>query len=143
MANVYDVASYILDKKGDISAWKLQKLCYYSQAWAYTWTEKPLFKEEFQAWANGPVCPNLYAKHRGQFIVKKSDIHGNVDALTADEKDSIDTVLRDYGDMSPSELREQSHIEEPWKNARGDIPEGAKCDKEITVESMGAYYGSL
>lgn len=32
MANVSDVASYILKKKGSMSAMKLQKLVYYSQA---------------------------------------------------------------------------------------------------------------
>ena len=46
MANVFDVAKYILYKKERISMWKLQKLCFYSQAWAIVWTEKPLFEEK-------------------------------------------------------------------------------------------------
>ena len=56
MANVFDVAKYILQRTGKISTWKLQKLCYYSQAWTLAWTGKPLFEEEFEAWRNGPVC---------------------------------------------------------------------------------------
>lgn len=32
MANVFDVAKYILEKKGIMSTMKLQKLCYYAQA---------------------------------------------------------------------------------------------------------------
>lgn len=33
-ANVFDVAKYILDTVGgEITSMKLQKLCYYSQAW--------------------------------------------------------------------------------------------------------------
>ena len=47
MANVFDVAKYILQRTGKISTWKLQKLCYYSQAWTLAWTGKPLFEEEF------------------------------------------------------------------------------------------------
>ena len=50
MVTVFDVAKYILQVKGEMSAWKLQKLCYYAQAWHYTWTEKRLIKEEFEAW---------------------------------------------------------------------------------------------
>ena len=31
MAHVQDVAQYILERRGEITAWKLQKLVYYSQ----------------------------------------------------------------------------------------------------------------
>lgn len=144
MANVYDVAKYILEKTGSISTWKLQKLCYYSQAWTIAWTEKVLFSEPIEAWANGPVCPELFYAHKGLFTVSKNELrYGNSDNLTEDEKDSIDVVLRDYGDMEPYDLRELSHKEDPWKNARGNTPEGARCDTVITPESMGLYYGGL
>ena len=42
MASVFDVAKYILQKSGSMSTWKLQKLCYYSQAWSLAWTEAPI-----------------------------------------------------------------------------------------------------
>jgi uncharacterized phage-associated protein len=46
MANVHDVAAYILEKVGEpISTMKLQKLVYYSQAWHLAWDEEPLFFE--------------------------------------------------------------------------------------------------
>lgn len=143
MANVFDVTKYILNKTGALSSWKLQKLCYYSQAWTFTWTDKLLFEERFEAWTNGPVCPDLFFKHQGKFIVKPEDINGNPDALTDDEKESIDIVIRDYGYMQPYELRELTHKEAPWKNARGNLPEEATCNNVITPESMGLYYGSL
>lgn len=54
MANVFDVAKYILVQRGEMSTMKLQKLCYYCQAWSLVWDDKPLFEEEFQAWANVP-----------------------------------------------------------------------------------------
>lgn len=62
MANVFDVAKYILEVKGTMSTMKLQKLCYYAQAWSLVWDDKPLFGEEFEAWANGPVCRELFLK---------------------------------------------------------------------------------
>lgn len=143
MASVFDTARYILECTGTISAWKLQKLCYYSQAWSMAWTGKPMFPEEFQAWRNGPVCPALYNRHRGQFIVRPDDIPGDPSALSEDEQDSVNTVLAHYGSWEPYQLREQTHSEDPWKNARGGIPENANCSTVITVESMGEYYGSL
>lgn len=142
MASVFDVAKYILSQKGTMSTWKLQKLCYYSQAWHYTWTEKPLFTNQIQAWANGPVVVDLYNFHRGMFII--ADVPtGDINNLSDDEKDSINIVLQGYGDKEPYELVEQTHHEEPWIKARNGLPEGAKCSNEITLESMGAYYGSL
>lgn len=45
MANVSDVAAYILQKHGRMTTMKLQKLVYYSQAWSLVWDEKPLFQE--------------------------------------------------------------------------------------------------
>ena len=32
MASVFDVASYILSRRGSMTTWKLQKLVYYSQS---------------------------------------------------------------------------------------------------------------
>lgn len=143
MTNVFDVARYILDKTGPLSSWKLQKLCYYSQAWSLAWTDKPLFQEEFEAWANGPVCPQLFAAHRGKFTVNPEMISGKPESLDADERDSIDVVIKDYGKLEPYELRELTHQEDPWKIARGDLPEDARCNAVITKDSMGEYYGAL
>lgn len=95
MATVFDVAQYILEKTGKISTMKLQKLCYYSQAWALAWTEDPLFSEPFQAWVNGPVCPDLFQLHRGKFMVTSGDISkGDATALTPDQMDTIKQSAR-------------------------------------------------
>lgn len=47
MATVFDVACYILSKQGCMTTMKLEKLCYYAQAWSLVWDERPLFDEEF------------------------------------------------------------------------------------------------
>lgn len=73
MASVYDVASYILRKQGPMTAMKLQKLVYYAQAWSLVWDERPIFKGRIEAWANGPVAPELYLWHRGEFQLKSCD----------------------------------------------------------------------
>lgn len=47
MGSVFDTAKYILEKCGTMSTMKLQKLCYYSQAWSLVWDDAPLFDEDF------------------------------------------------------------------------------------------------
>ena len=66
---------------------KLQKLIYYSQAWSLVWDEKPLFAERIEAWANGPVCPDLYNLHRGRYTVDDEEMGGNVAKLRPEEKE--------------------------------------------------------
>ena len=144
MATVFDVAKYILGKNGSVSTWKLQKLCYYAQAWSVAWTDSPLFPEDFEAWVNGPVCPELYYAHKGKYLVSAEDIvSGDSSKLTAEQKDDIDVVLEHYGSWEPYALREQTHNETPWRQARGDTPEGSPSNAVISKESMGEYYGSL
>ena len=143
MARVFDVAHYILNKVGPISTWKLQKLCYYSQAWSLAWTDKPLFEEDFQAWANGPVCKELWNAHRGKFIVTVDDIQGDETVLTCEEKETIDSVIESYGKYESYQLRDLTHSEEPWINARGNCLDDEYCSTVITKNSMGEYYCSL
>jgi uncharacterized phage-associated protein len=104
--SVISVAKYILHQQGEMSAMKLQKLCYYSQAWHMAWEDKALFDEDFQAWANGPVCRPLYDKHQGEFILKKDFFDTEqTEELKEDQKESINMVLEFYGSKSPQWLR--------------------------------------
>ena len=144
MANVFDVARYILRKQGPMSTAKLQKLVYYSQAWSLVWDEKPLFREKIQAWANGPVIPTLFREHQGRFNVNADCFpQGKVKNLNKDQKETIDSILSVYGKKSAQWLIDLTHLEDPWKNAREDCKPGEKCTNEITQGAMYEYYSSL
>lgn len=144
MANVFTAAEYILNRLGPMTAMKLQKLVYYSQAWHLTWDERPLFEERIEAWANGPVTPALYGAHRGQYLVEPGMFASQAaGGLSDDERESIDKVLEFYGGKDPQWLSNLTHIEAPWMIAREGVPEGDRCDHEITAESMIEYYSSL
>lgn len=142
MANVFDVAAAILQRTGPISAWKLQKLTYYSQAWHATWRDVPLFQNKFQAWANGPVCPDLYLEHRGQFTVSQIP-RGDPAALTDVEMADVHTVIAFYAQYSGQQLSDITHAEVPWMAARSGLSPNERGNAEITLESMTEYYGSL
>ena len=144
MASIFDVAKYVLEKQGPMSTWKLEKLCYYAQAWTLAWTEKELFPEEFEAWKNGPVCPELFAAHKGLFVVGKDSIRrGDAGHLTDEQRENVDAVLEHYGSWEPHELREKTHAEGPWKTTRDGLPETAPSNRVISKAAMGLYYGGL
>ena len=54
MRSVYDVAAYILQKSGELTTWKLQKLVYYSQAWSLVWDERALFPKSYRGLGERP-----------------------------------------------------------------------------------------
>lgn len=141
--SILDVAHYILEQCGPMTAMKLEKLCYYSQAWSLVWDGSPLFEEVFEAWANGPVCPVLFDKHRHMFTVSKEDIPGDSLNLTIDQKETINAVIEAYGKLDAYQLSTLTHSEAPWVNARGGLPSGARSNRVITLDAMEEYYGSL
>ena len=142
MATVFDVAAYILARRGEMTAWKLQKLVYYSQAWSLIWDDRPLFRERIEAWANGPVSPDLYGAHRGAFSVAQIQ-QGNAGNLDEAARETIDAVLGHYGDKSSQWLSDLTHREDPWRNARSGLQDGERGQVEITHGAMADYYGRL
>jgi uncharacterized phage-associated protein len=138
-----DVADYILKRKGSMTAMKLQKLVYYSQVWSLVWTERELFRERIEAWANGPVVPSLYRKHRGHFKVSPGFFGGEPSRLSDDQRDVINRVLDFYGEKDPQWLSNLTHMESPWKNARVGLDGGDRSNNVITKEAIVEYYSSL
>jgi uncharacterized phage-associated protein len=128
-----------------MSAMKLQKLVYYSQAWHLTWDDAPLFTDQIEAWANGPVIPNLYQQHRRQFTVEAETFDGNSEALDGDERESVDAVLAFYSKWNAHELSELTHRERPWMMARERdcLTAGQRGNAEILPADMAEYYGGL
>lgn len=141
--SVLDVASYILRKQGRMTTWKLQKLCYYSQAWSLVWDDGPLFKDRIEAWANGPVVPALYQVHKGQFSILGVD--GKPDRLAPDQVETIDAVLKVYGGKTSNWISELTHMEAPWRDARhrARLRPGDRGNAEIKRGDMAEYYGGL
>ena len=137
MPDVLDVAAYILQEHGPMTGMKLQKLVYYSQAWSIVWDDDELFPEEIEAWKNGPVVRELWDAHRGQFRVSEIQ-NGDADRLDADEMETVDLVLKFYGDKSAQWLSDLTHMEDPWKDAWESGPNSV-----ITKEALAEYYSSI
>lgn len=144
MLSVLDVAAYILRKQEPMTSMKLQKLVYYSQAWALVWDDKPLFRERIEAWANGPVVRKLYDAHRGRYRVDR--IAGGFSRrLNSEQRDTVDAVLEFYGDKSSQWLSDLSHMEQPWRDtrARHGFAAGERGNAVIRHADMAEYYASL
>lgn len=140
--SVLDVASYVLSRTGPVSTMMLQKLLYYCKAWSLAWFHAPLFQTGFEAWQRGPVSRELFSQHRGRRVIAQEDIASS-HVLSASERKLIDNVLSVYQEEDPEWLSSLTHEELPWRQTRGDLPEDARCDRQIDPALMEDYYSSL
>ena len=143
MPSIFDVAAYILERCGAMSAMKLQKLCYYAQAWSLVWDDEPLFPEPIEAWVNGPVIPKLYSRHKGIFKVEVGAIDGNPDALSDIQKETVNAVCAAYSHMNAQELSDLTHSEQPYIRARRGLAPSDRGHNVISLADMSEYYSSL
>ena len=143
MANVFDTAKNILLTYGSMSAMKLQKLCYYSQAWSLVWDESPLFEEEFRAWASGPVCEELFYKTQGLYLIHADDETGGTEDLKDNQRETINKVLEYYGPHDAQWLSQLTRLEYPWKEARDGLPLVTGNNNIITKESKTGFVKGL
>ena len=139
MVSAHDVAKYILEKQGPMTAMKLQKLVYYCQAWSLVWDDEPLFHEKIEAWANGPVVRELYNEHKGMYQIENWQ-HGNSRDLNSTQKETISAVLDYYGDKSSQWLSDLTYKEHPWRDARRGLSPDDRGTSEIGLASMHDYY---
>ncbi len=121
---------------------KLQKLVYYAQAWALVLLDRPLFEEEVQAWAHGPVVPSVWQAFRehGWEAIPPPDERPRVDGET---QELLRDVLGTYGERSATALEALTHREDPWLLARGDLPPEARSAAVIPKEHMRSFYSAL
>lgn len=143
MASVFDLAAYVLAHDGAMDAMRLQRLCYYAQAWSLAWRGVPLYGERIEAWAAGPVVADLFAAHRGRYHLEPGSLPGNAGALTETERGDLNFVLRHYKAWTASQLSDLAQREAPWANAREGLAPHVRGDRVIEPEVMAVFYRDM
>lgn len=125
MLTSHDVAKYFLsmtdEDVGDlISNLKLQKLIYYAQGLHLAIYDKPLFNESISAWEHGPVVTSLYHAYKeyGSGPIPPPD-DLDFDKFDQEMREFLDEVYEVFGQYSAWKLRNMTHEEPPWKDAKG------------------------
>ncbi|MCH9845070.1 MAG: DUF4065 domain-containing protein [Alphaproteobacteria bacterium] len=143
MIDAKDVAQYILEKTGELTGIKLQKLCYYSQAWSLVWDDNSLFDNRIEAWIGGPVIPDLWHCHKGVYKVDTSTFGGDSSKLQESQRNTIDKVIEYYMQFSSHQLSDITHQEYPWIRARKGLPSNVRGSNVIDNATMSQYYSSI
>lgn len=138
------VARYFLCKINDITPLALQKLLYYAQAFYKAIFSQTLFPDACQAWSYGPVYPDIYYKYKefGYNPIEKptDDLAEDFCELTTREISLLDAVADVFGGYSGLVLRDITHNERPWIEARGSLLPTDRSTTVIKQETIESYF---
>ena len=128
------------DAGDTITHLKLQKLLYFAQAWFLANNGKPLFSEDFQAWAHGPVLRSIFDQYKDASWqpIAAPAVESK---LPADVQQYLAEVFEVYGKYSAKHLERLTHDHKPWKAARDGLPPEARCERIIPKQAMRDFYG--
>lgn len=140
--SVLDVAKAFLSIES-MTHKKLQKLCYYAQAWHLALYNRRLIKEQFEAWVHGPVCPELYAEYKDYGWEAIPREQTRPENITDEIMEFINIVYSTYGHFDGDELETLTHLELPWREAREGLEEWEPSNNIISEETMKTYYKSI
>lgn len=132
------------DEPVPVTHMQLQKLAYYAQGWSLALRSAPLFASRIEAWPHGPVVKDLYrvfAPFRANAI-DPGEGRAAQDASQIELR-LLDSIWRGYGRFSASYLRELTHAEAPWLDARRGLSDDAPSNAEITHESLRTFFQGL
>lgn len=140
--SIFDVANWFLSKES-MTHKKLQKLCYYAQAWCYALKRYKLTDTTFEAWVHGPVSPALYERFK-DFGYDTIRMCGNFKPpFDGEDLELLESVWATYGDHTGNALEALSHSELPWKAARQGYAKNERCSVPISPDLMRSYYLSI
>lgn len=118
---------------------RVQKLLYFAQAWHLLALERPLFDEDMQAWAHGPVVPSVFHVFK-QYGWDPLPLGGNTDGIEEDSLGILEQIVDIYGDYSAKRLERMTHEEDPWRATRGNLGPEERCERPIPMSLMRDYY---
>ena len=143
-ATVNNLVEWFLIQE-NMSHKKIQKLCYYAEAWSVTLNDEDIVPGiEFEAWQHGPVCRKIWemCKQFGwrDIMIKDEFLKDSKEEIESrfseDQKAILKLVWDTYGAYSANDLESLTHAESPWINARGGIGPFESCTNIISKQDM-------
>lgn len=146
--DIFSIANFFLsivdrESGSSITPLKLQKILYYAQGYYLAKENRPLFKEDFEAWAHGPANPGIYDKYK-DYVSGAIDAPEDKDIPVLEDKlvDFLYSIWNTFGIYDGKYLESLTHQETPWIEARRGYQPGEKCSVIIKKESMKKFFQS-
>ena len=119
----------------------LQKLIYYAQGWSLALRRNRLFLEPIEAWTHGPCVHSVYEafKKHGSRPIPPKNVPPPT-SLNRDEWAFVRSIWESYKKYSAIALRNKTHRERPWLEARKGHDASEPCEAEISQNTMMEFF---
>ncbi len=77
------------------------------------------------------------------FKIFPNSLGGNPDALTPEQKDTVNAVCDGYSRLNAQQLSDLTHSEIPFINARKGLAPNERGHSTISLADMSEFYSSL
>ncbi|WP_114356163.1 MULTISPECIES: Panacea domain-containing protein [Rhodopseudomonas] len=151
-----EIANYLLDyadgKRLSLTQISLLKLIYFCHGWYLVYKQRPLIKNEFEAWQNGPVVKVVRDafKHHGsskissrakKFDLLSGEIYEVVPNLLEADQKFVEEIFDLYKGFGPWDLRDLTHDEgSPWEKLWNSDKVVARFGMRIRDEEILAHF---
>ncbi|HEY8547875.1 MAG TPA: type II toxin-antitoxin system antitoxin SocA domain-containing protein [Acidimicrobiales bacterium] len=133
--SAHDVARELRRRVPDAGLAQVHKWSYYAQAWHLILTGRPLFYEQIEAYAHGPVVAPLWrAEHYGSSPPPRQPLDDTGRLV-------LDLVLETYGSWPAWKLKQQTHREGPWRDIK-EYDGPGEPSPVITHENLVEWFES-
>lgn len=115
-----DMANFLIDLSGYTKTpMQVQKMTYIAHGYSLALRNKPLFRDQVEAWDHGPVIPSIYDAFKGWGFNPIPEVSDPLSAqLTADERTLLEMILAEYGKYCGYYLSQLTHDDgkrtTPW-----------------------------
>lgn len=140
------IALYVISSGREMTNLLLQKVLYYIKGIGELFEGKPIISEPCEAWKFGPVFPSVYERYKD---FGKQEIETNLSKeymeglLSEKEKRITNYVLDTFGLYNAWFLKDLTHHEEPWINARNGLDEDDASRNQMDEEVIANYFSKV
>ncbi len=140
-----DVADWFVNKAASqpgevITPLETQRLVYFSQAWQLANKGRPLFDDDFEAWATGPINRLIFDRYENFFYTNIPAIETKR-VVKGEKLELLNGVWERYGAIKGEALDAVSREPGgPWDRTRGDLSPEAASTAVIPKDMIRAFY---
>ncbi len=140
------IALYVVSSGNEVTNLFLQKVLYYVKGISKIINGESIIAEPCEAWRFGPVFPSVYEKYKDfgkqeiEVDISKEYVEG---LLSEPEKKITDYVLSTFGIYNAWFLKDLTHLEKPWIDARKGLSEDDPSRNLMDDQVIFDYFSAI
>lgn len=135
MDHILSAAQYLYTAYQEITGapidrMKLHKLLYFTQREGFAITGRQILSGDFEGWVHGPVCREVW------YAFTDDGIAAPTEPISDETAYIIRNVILEYGKLDSWALRDMTHKDISWKNARKGLSPTEAGSRVLEIDDI-------